>query len=1053
MLCDRCAAVFQNPKISISPFHLRQRFDDDDLQVLHPNFASLEAAIKERCGFCHRISHALSSKGDSQIFTDFQLSPDVDPDSFSIRYRLVYESDNGKVVSYMAVCLAQRADEELREHCSEYLVISPEQVPLTGESVIETENGSTTASINTITSWIENCNRNHSLCSREEGPRLNHQFARILDVGDVPDAPEVKLCLPKNLKFDTKYVTLSHCWGGITSEPPSLTTATYDEYLQRITVADLPQAFQDAIQLTRKLGIRYFWTESLCIIQDCPKDWLDQAGVMGEVYQGSYLNIAADISLDPNGGLFTIRNSVLATPLRISVRGNISQDDLPPLRLEGASLFVAEATPQVLETEIDLNTRLGNRDGNFDLKDKDFAFTARSVELVETTLYAELRTISGEWRCRCVDVRELLEGPSDRSSFRLVGGSTLFISEPQEIDLNECLANRDGAVNADGTDFAFTARNISLDGSTLRAELRKINGEWRQDSIDLASCVSWSSGRLRPKKFVETFYDVVTDGYAKRSKQTLESKSNAKEWVFQESLLAPRLVHFMDRQLIWECTTSKTLDERSNEKSDDRQGVIKWSEPEDPYSVNLLHEPKTRELGLDYIWSSLRAMHGRSKFTFRRKTLSQNSDLLRQAKQMCYGESEFETTHSLIKYWSDIAVNHSAAYPRQIDRLIAVAGLAKILSTRTSFRYVAGLWEVQLPRQLLWTPSHLKEMPTEKSTAPSWSWASYPGGITDRGIKPGPILETNGVMDLVKCLSIDIEGLSEKDDMPFGQVKDGRLLVRGRLLPISLDLSVWPEGATREDTLVQSWTGSTSEAPCGETFLVPILFTCCDDGFSDSIPNSLLLESTEEKGVFHRIGTARLRDCCDLKNITPQLYTAEYIDHEFEDDDESEASAEDDGFVIIPTPDAVKPNPQQDASNNATSHHASNDTQYTFLDEASEIATERETDPDSERTMTPEEIISSTEREISRWNTLFPKLPKTEEEFEIDINTDELEREMMGFYNNDSARSSRTRTQAGHKRKVQKLTPKDAIAGHYYIGYIEDDKDTNRYGHFVFEIR
>jgi len=125
MLCDRCAAVFQDSKIQISPFHLRQQFDDDDLQVLHPSFASLEAALKKGCGLCYRICHALSFKGESQILTDFQLNPDVDPGSFSTRYRLAYESDNGKIVSYLAICLAQRAGEELREHCLVYLVISP----------------------------------------------------------------------------------------------------------------------------------------------------------------------------------------------------------------------------------------------------------------------------------------------------------------------------------------------------------------------------------------------------------------------------------------------------------------------------------------------------------------------------------------------------------------------------------------------------------------------------------------------------------------------------------------------------------------------------------------------------------------------------------------------------------------------------------------------------------------------------------------------------------------------------------------------------------------
>lgn len=943
----------------------------------------------------------------------------------------------------------------------------PEQAALAG-SPSETEDGAVTLSATTVSSWIEECDKNHHLCRREGTPRLNRRFARILDVGDVPSASTIKLCPSEDLPYGLKYVTLSHTWAGISSEIPYLTTETYDEYLQCIVIANLPRTFQDAIQLTRQMGIRYLWIDSLCIIQDSQEDWSEQVALMNDVYQGSYLNYAADTSINPNEGLLTTRSAILATPLRVPIRGAEIPQDLPPLRLKGTLLLVAEAAqPHASETELDLNTCLGNNDGNFDLNDKDFAWSARNVELVETILHAELRTRSGEWKRRSVDVRELVDIQSDESSLKLVGDSTLIISRfpnTDGLDLNECLANRDGAFVTDGTDFAWTARNVSLNGTNLNAELRKIDGEWRQDSVDLASFISWSSGRLCPPRLGKTFYDVGTNGHAKYPKRITRAKPCIKEWDFEESSLVPRVVYFTDKQFSWECATLRPVERRSNEGIDDWQTLTSSTkldfESWDPYSVDLLHEPKTRELGLEYIWSSLKAMCGNVKRTFRRKSLAQDPARLRQAKDMCYGGNDWETTHPVIKYWSEIVVSYCAVDLRQAnDRLTAVAGLARTLAARTGSRYAAGLWTIQLPRQLLWTSSNSNEMRDEDYTAPSWSWASCPGAIMDGGLTLDPILESKGAMDLIKILSIDIEGVADKDDMPFGQVKDGRLLIRGRLLPIALDLNVWPEGATRENALVQYWTGSTSEIPSGETFLVPVLFTCCDERLSDST-NSLLLESTEEKGVFRRIGTARLNSGCDLSSITPQLYTAECADHSDEEhddddgdaDDEDDECIEDDGFVIVPTSPTIESHPHQKVSEDT-----SDDTKYTFFfdhDEASDIATEPETTPDSERTMTPEQIINSTEREIMRWNSLFPQLPKTPEK-ELD-DVDEWKGE-LGFFDDHPADVNRRKADAGietrPRKKIQKLAPKNAVASHYYIGYIEDDKDVVRYGHFVFEIR
>ncbi|KAK8062786.1 heterokaryon incompatibility protein-domain-containing protein [Apiospora hydei] len=82
------------------------------------------------------------------------------------------------------------------------------------------------------------------------------------------------------------------------------TTETLSSHLNGIAIADLPQSFQDAVDITRRLGIRYLWIDSLCIIQDCKKDWDSEAQRMAEIYESSHVTIAATDSLNGDGGCY-----------------------------------------------------------------------------------------------------------------------------------------------------------------------------------------------------------------------------------------------------------------------------------------------------------------------------------------------------------------------------------------------------------------------------------------------------------------------------------------------------------------------------------------------------------------------------------------------------------------------------------------------------------------------------------------------------------------------------------------------------------------------------
>ena len=84
----------------------------------------------------------------------------------------------------------------------------------------------------------------------------------------------------------------------------------------------LSKTFRDAIWLTRQLGERFLWIDSLCIVQDDPKDLEAQIGLMGRIFEQSYCTIAA---VDAKGldGLTADRGLFLSGPdtaNRISVR-------------------------------------------------------------------------------------------------------------------------------------------------------------------------------------------------------------------------------------------------------------------------------------------------------------------------------------------------------------------------------------------------------------------------------------------------------------------------------------------------------------------------------------------------------------------------------------------------------------------------------------------------------------------------------------------------------------------------------------------------------------
>lgn len=101
-----------------------------------------------------------------------------------------------------------------------------------------------------------------------------------------------------------------------------LRPSTVYQFQKGIDARRLPRAFQDAIELTRQLGVSYLWIDSLCIIQDEDdhSDWDRECLTMDKVYSHAFLNISATLSQTGSESLFNhYPSQELSLPPRIDL--------------------------------------------------------------------------------------------------------------------------------------------------------------------------------------------------------------------------------------------------------------------------------------------------------------------------------------------------------------------------------------------------------------------------------------------------------------------------------------------------------------------------------------------------------------------------------------------------------------------------------------------------------------------------------------------------------------------------------------------------------------
>jgi serine/threonine protein kinase len=159
-----------------------------------------------------------------------------------------------------------------------------------------------------VQKWLSHCDQTHHKC-RTSGRTVGSNRRLPTRLIDVMDNSSDTVRLWETSDEDKgDWIALSHQWGKITNHF-STTRANLQEHLQGIRFSDLPATFRDAVTVTRAIGHRYLWIDSLCIIQGPNGDFETEAQKMEAVYSGAYCVIAASCAANHHDGFLKPRDS------------------------------------------------------------------------------------------------------------------------------------------------------------------------------------------------------------------------------------------------------------------------------------------------------------------------------------------------------------------------------------------------------------------------------------------------------------------------------------------------------------------------------------------------------------------------------------------------------------------------------------------------------------------------------------------------------------------------------------------------------------------------
>jgi hypothetical protein len=164
------------------------------------------------------------------------------------------------------------------------------------------QHSQSTRCLSKAASWYNECCSNHAYCSYiDESKTILPK--RVLDLGPADGSRQPRVVHSNGRRGI--WAALSYCWGS--SSPLVLNQATAIQLAAGLPLQQFPVTIRDAIIITRAVGLRYLWVDSLCIFQDSAEDWGEESSKMHRVYRDASLTIMAAWGDSVNDGVFSRR--------------------------------------------------------------------------------------------------------------------------------------------------------------------------------------------------------------------------------------------------------------------------------------------------------------------------------------------------------------------------------------------------------------------------------------------------------------------------------------------------------------------------------------------------------------------------------------------------------------------------------------------------------------------------------------------------------------------------------------------------------------------------
>ncbi|CAG9981499.1 unnamed protein product [Clonostachys byssicola] len=159
--------------------------------------------------------------------------------------------------------------------------------------------------------WMERCETEHETCRRLNVGKLP---SRVIEVSSDSHPPRIHISVGEQLP----YVALSYCWGA--EQNIRLLSTNIETYMEGIPNDSIPRTIADALKITKAMGLKYLWVDSLCILQDSEQDLQHELSYMGEIYANAWLTIAPKNSSGCNDGCFRERDWKTSAIVPLDIR-------------------------------------------------------------------------------------------------------------------------------------------------------------------------------------------------------------------------------------------------------------------------------------------------------------------------------------------------------------------------------------------------------------------------------------------------------------------------------------------------------------------------------------------------------------------------------------------------------------------------------------------------------------------------------------------------------------------------------------------------------------